>query len=706
MSRATIIVLVILGLILISCICVGALIFGGASFFMINDPGFEIRTTVEYFSPSAQEPAPTPLVIRPTETSSLLPPAETHEPPVQEEENPEPTATSVSGSTVSSSSPEDTLRTLEDTVIPINDLLDIAARLEGKTNIEPTLPPPSEPLEVGETTKFWVSNTDTDENFQIDATLHYITDNAYFWIEDGISFNENDLRILADTFENEIVPTNRAFFGEEWNPGVDSDPHMYILYTRGVGYSVAGYYSSGDQYPSSVFEYSNAHETFVFSADNVSLDEEYTLSVLAHEHQHMIHWYRDRNETTWLNEGFSELAAFLNGYDPGGFDYIYISNPDIQVNNWPTDPSAAGANYGSSFLLVNYFLERFGDEATQALVSNDENGMKSIDTVLEEIFARDVATGEPIQADDVFVDWAVTNYINDPFAGDGRYSYSSYPEAPTAYPTEDFNDCPVSTQTRSVNQYGVDYIEFSCPGDYTLQFEGSVIVPLLDVDPISGDYAYWSNNGDESDAMLTQEFDFTDVNTPITLSYWTWYDLEEEYDFVYLVASTDGETWDILQAPSMTDTNITGNNYGWGYNGKSDGDGGWIQETVDLSRYAGQTVQLRFEYITDLAVHGDGFLVDDISIPEIGYFTDFEENNGGWEANGFARITNQLPQTFELALIKMGDRTEVEYLPLSEDMVADIDISIGDEYDSVVLVVSGTTRFTRQQAAYRYSLTP
>ncbi len=206
--------------------------------------------------------------------------------------------------------------------------------------------------------------------------------------------------------------------------------------------------------------------------------------------------------------------------------------------------------------------------------------------------------------------------------------------------------------------------------------------------------------------MLTQEFDFTDINAPISLSYWTWYDLEEEYDFVYLVVSTDGETWDILQAPSMTDTNITGNNYGWGYNGKSDGKGSWIQETVDLSRYAGQTIQLRFEYITDLAVHGDGFLVDDISIPEIGYFTDFEENNGGWEANGFALITNQLPQTFELALIKMGDRTEVEYLPLSEDMAADIDISIGDEYDSVVLVVSGTTRFTRQQAAYRYSVTP
>jgi immune inhibitor A len=37
----------------------------------------------------------------------------------------------------------------------------------------------------------------------------------------------------------------------------------------------------------------------------------------------MIHWYQDRNESSWLNEGFSELAAFLNGYGGGGFDYVY-----------------------------------------------------------------------------------------------------------------------------------------------------------------------------------------------------------------------------------------------------------------------------------------------------------------------------------------------------------------------------------------------
>ena len=63
----------------------------------------------------------------------------------------------------------------------------------------------------------------------------------------------------------------------------------------------------------------------------------YTYGVLAHEFQHMIHWYRDRNESSWINEGFSELSTLLNGLDPGGFDYIYTSNPDLQLTDWPND---------------------------------------------------------------------------------------------------------------------------------------------------------------------------------------------------------------------------------------------------------------------------------------------------------------------------------------------------------------------------------
>ncbi len=64
---------------------------------------------------------------------------------------------------------------------------------------------------------------------------------------------------------------------------------------------------------------------------------------------------------------------------------------------------------------------------------------------------------------------------------------------------------------------------------------------------------------------------------------------------------------------------------------------------MDISEFAGQQVWLRFEYITDAAVYAEGFLVDDISIPEIDYSSDFENDDGGWQADGFVRINNLLP---------------------------------------------------------------
>src|SRR3970282_1929966 len=114
----------------------------------------------------------------------------------------------------------------------------------------------------------------------------------------------------------------------------------------------------------------------------------------------------------------------------------------------------------------------------------------------------------------------------------------------------------------------------------------------------------------------------------------------------------------------------SGNAYGWGYNGQSGGglQAEWINEKIDLSAYAGETVWLRFEYITDAAVNGEGLLLDDISVPVGGYFTDFESDDGGWEASGFVRITNTLPQTYAITLITTGARgTTVEYLQPDEN---------------------------------------
>jgi hypothetical protein len=402
-----------------------------------------------------------------------------------------------------------------------------------------------------------------------------------------------------------------------------------------------------------------------------------------------------------MNEGFAELAAFINGYNMGGFDWLYASNPDLQLNNWPDQTQDSSPYYGAAYLFLTYFLDRFGEDATKALVKNQENGMISVDSTLRQFGAIDPQTGQPITADDLFLDWAVTNYVMDGSVGDGRYVYHNYASAPQASAMETVSTCPSEPATRTVHQYGVDYIRITCPGDYTLHFTGATSTRIMSGDPHSGSYGFWANIGDVSDMTLTREFDFTSVSAPIRFSYWTWYDLEKDYDYVYLEASTDGQHWQILITPSGTADNPSGNSYGWGYNGLSNG---WIQESVDLSQFAGQKVSLRFEYVTEEEVYTQGLLLDDLSIPAINYTTDFESDNGGWQGAGFVRIQNLLPQTFRLALIlKGGQGAAVQIIPLSADQTAEIPLHLGGG-EEATLVVSATARFTRELAAYQFEI--
>jgi immune inhibitor A len=607
-----------------------------------------------------------------------------------------PPADSISGETVKS---------LSAIIVPENDPYELACRLMAICNVDPTIPAPARAYKVGDTRKFWIMNSDTIENFQIDATLRYVTPHSYFWVENGVNADNDQIASLMTTFEDKIYPTDRRFFGSEWTPGVDNDPHIHIVYARNLGASTGGYYSTPDEYNPQVKKYSNAAEMFVFNADGMPLDDEYTYGTLAHEFQHMIHWSLDRNETSWINEGFSELAAFINGYTVGGADWAYAQKPNLSLNDWTSlsdSPEVTSRHYGQAFLFTTYFLDRFGDAATQALVKHQENGLTGIDKVFQELNITDPQTGKVLTAEDAVVDWMLAMYIGDESVGDGRYAYHNYPDAPKAQATQTIRDCPGGSVNSSVSQFGPEYIEIDCSGDHTLQFTGSTSTQVLPSGAHSGDFAFWSNKGDESDMTLTREVDLTGASGPVEFTYWTWYDIEEGWDYLYLEASVDGKTWEIIKTPSCSSEDKSGNAYGCGYTGKSGGGDAadWIQETADLSEFAGKKVQLRFEYVTDAALNGEGFLLDDLAIQAANYSEDFEASDGGWQSAGFARIENILPQTFRLALVKFGhDATTVEYVPVAEDQTASVQVSLAAG-EKAMLLVTGTQRFTRLPAAY------
>ncbi|MFQ5614181.1 MAG: hypothetical protein ACE5H9_18825 [Anaerolineae bacterium] len=646
-----------------------------------------------------------PATAIPTDTTPPPPPSPT--PTVEVEPVlptiPPPTATPLpqtGGGQLSSPPGLTTEELLALTEVPVRDQRLLAQRLELNGQEVPEVVNETAPnYQLGDTETFWVGDlaSGTPEHFQARATLVHISQHAYWWVADGVDLDLDAIRRSAEVFENQTYPTNRQFFGSEWTPGVDNDPHVYIFLGHVPG--VGGYYSSSDEYSSLVNEFSNEHEMFFINARSLAPGNSFFDGILAHEFQHMIHWHQDRNEPVWVNEGLSELAFLLNGFKNDQKMQAFLGGPDLQLNTWTSLTDARSksiAHYGASYLFMVYFLERFGEEVMKAVVASPANGEAGFEAGLAE-------AGLNLTFDDVFADWLVANVLNDPSLAGGRYGYRAVDLAPLRF--EERVDAYPAGAEATVSQYGADYIALTGQGDVLITFQGKATASLLDNQAHSGRYQWYSNRGDDVDSTLTRAFDLRGVEAA-TLTYWTWYDLEEDWDYAYVEVSTDGgQTWTALPTPHTRDDDPSGNAYGPGYTGQS-GDGPvWIEESLDLSPYAGQEILIRFEYVTDDAVNRPGFAVDDIRIPEIGYAYDAETDDGGWQAEGFVRIDNVLRQRYIVQVIEIGEEVTVHRLALDANNQGSYRVQgLGDRLERAVLVVSAQAPVTTEPAAYRYQL--
>ena len=177
------------------------------------------------------------------------------------------------------------------------------------------------------------------------------------------------------------------------------------------------------------------------------------------------------------------------------------------------------------------------------------------------------------------------------------------------------------------------------------------------------------------------------------------------------MSADGGKTWKIIQTPSGTGANPMGSNLGWGYTGCSGGgdpgedcSASWINETVDLSAYAGQKILVRLEYITDTALSYPSFMLDDISIPEINESCDFEKDNCGWDGKGFVSMDNVLPQTFVVQLIyQSGGQPVVERMQLDANNQGNLSLTLKGR-ETAILVISGTTPFTTEAASFELEI--
>lgn len=155
-----------------------------------------------------------------------------------------------------------------------------------------------------------------------------------------------------------------------------------------------------------------------------------------------------------------------------------------------------------------------------------------------------------------------------------------------------------------VNQSGFSDDMESGQGDWTHSGYGGVNDNwhLTTYKSHSSSHSWYS--GQESNHQYTNLNDASLISpyfvvTPDSaLRFWTQYRLETSWDYSYIEIDNNKGWWQILGEVNGMQTS-------------------WVQRTYPLTAYSGQTVRIRFRFLSDQSVTDEGWYVDDVTVPII-----------------------------------------------------------------------------------------
>lgn len=491
---------------------------------------------------------------------------------------------------------------------------------------------------------------DRDLGFK-EFTLRSVGDNIEIWVANDLSYGHGEkpadvvtqeqVDKLAKVFDDTIYPTDTEFFG---NPDLHDGSNSLLTEW---GYFPEGYYDSEDgkiimlvdnikdesyydpDYPFFVAGFywgtlENYIDRNIITIDTNSWEtrlEETYFGTVAHEFQHLIHDDNDSMEETWLNEGMSDFAEYLCfGTHAMGHVNFFLDHPENSLVEWdehysaPTGPETLG-DYGQAYLLQLYLYDHYGQAFVRALAKDEDHGINSTNKILEEF---DIG----IDFDELFRRFTIAAAIDSEEPGDGIYNFESI----------DINinyESALDFDKDGVPAWGADYKELEKANKIqNIKIDGIKFMPTpwkVVEDQLNRDNdVLWGNEGNELSNKIIIKADLSEVETA-TLKFDNFIDIEEEWDYGMVQVSTDnGDTWTSL-ANEHTRSDVVDEGYPAIENNVPGFTGyytEWTKEVFDLNEYAGEEILISFNYMTDWGYNDAGWFIDNIEIPEIGFYND------------------------------------------------------------------------------------
>jgi len=372
--------------------------------------------------------------------------------------------------------------------------------------------------------------------------------------------------------------------------------------------------------------------------------------VIAHELEHLLMNYSDAGELSWVDEGLADMAGFLNGYPAGGSHITYhqVFHRETSLTRW----GGGLENYGASFSFFLYLWEQAGgndgsdldpdkaysgeagDLLIKLIFEEQADGMEGVQNAIETYNALPDTEDLP-SAEELFKNWVIALYADDEDSDVFNWINLDFGDPDTTTWTiqlaNDFffknrgtykgnvpparfqNDLHAPQQTAL--PYGTSFETFRNPGgtfEFTLHGDDTTVIA-----PHTGDTHWYGGYESLDDNIL--DVDYTSGDT---IDFWTWYFIEEGWDFGFVEAKVNG-VWQTVPLFDDAGTEVTtdedphdNNEEGNGLTGTSGGayfvdDPVYIHLTGALPE---GTTDVQFRYSTDAAYLDTGWFVDDVQI--------------------------------------------------------------------------------------------
>ncbi|WP_248563238.1 Ig-like domain-containing protein, partial [Niallia sp. NCCP-28] len=254
--------------------------------------------------------------------------------------------------------------------------------------------------QVGASKSFWVTNVETNADYQLNAILLYSGKHANVWVHDN-KISKQQAEQLGKEFDNKIYTADVASFGNESD--VNGDGKVNILtYDIQDGFSGSGGYIAGYFSPQDLYAFSTSNRSEIFYIDTYPLmgmysskDVSAAYSTLAHEFEHMINYNQKvfvqgkSDMDIWMDEGLAMAAEQIYSGKAlqSRIDYY---NSDTNIANghsllyWDYYGDTL-ANYSLSYLFMQYLKEQAGqgDRIFKEIINNKNTNYLAVQDVIK-----------------------------------------------------------------------------------------------------------------------------------------------------------------------------------------------------------------------------------------------------------------------------------------------------------------------------------